>query len=77
MTEILGSWFQFEIHKYCNGDNFEECDKHNDCNWRTLYFPETAEPKSLDCHVLNGKHTILLPNLHENIILNSITFWVK
>lgn len=39
LTEIWGSWFQFEIHKYRNGDNFEECDKHNDCNWRTLYFP--------------------------------------
>lgn len=45
---------QFEIHKYCNGDNSEEYDKHYDSNWGVIYFPETSESESVGCHDFDG-----------------------
>ena len=49
-------WFQFEIHKYCNGDSSEECDKYFNSNWRIVHISETSESESLDCHAFNGKN---------------------
>ena len=31
--------FQFEVHKYSNGDNFKEHDKHINSSWRIIYIP--------------------------------------
>lgn len=47
--------FQFEVHKYSNGDNSEEHDKYFNSNWRTIYISENSESKSVDCNVFNGK----------------------
>ena len=50
--------FQFEVHKYSNGDSSEEHDKYSNSNWRIVYISETSESKSVDCNVFNGKlHT--------------------
>ena len=50
--------FQFEVHKYSNGDYSEEHDKYFNSNWRIVYISETSESKSVDCNVFNGKwHT--------------------
>ncbi len=50
--------FQFEVHKYSNGDSSEEHDKYSNSNWRIVYISKTSESKSVDCNVFNGKwHT--------------------
>lgn len=46
--------FQFEIHKHSDGYNIEECDKYYNSNWGIVYFPETSESESMDCHVFYG-----------------------
>lgn len=51
---ITYALFQFEIHKYCNGDNSEEYDKYFNSYWRVVYFWEAAESESVDRHVCYG-----------------------